>query len=246
MNLIIWNARGIENPRAFWELGRLIAEKCLTLLFFSEKKMREVNCRWWKFKLGFSGSFMVDCNGKSGGLALFWKSPAIVSVKSFSQGHIDCIIQEDDVIWKFTGFYGHPEAALRRISWDLLQRLKAISELRDFPWLVGGDFNEICYDSEKLGGNRKSPSHLQAFRDTLELCALQDISCFGEFFTWVNRRESNHAIFERLDRFVGNLGWRLMFPTARVESLEFYHSDHRPLCLKLYGDQARYSDGSRN
>lgn len=74
---------------------------------------------------------------------------------------------------------------------------------------------------------------MKAFRDSIELCNLQDLHCEGELFTWVNRRDGNHVIFERLDRFVGNLGWRLLYPTARVVSLDFYHSDHRPLWLNL-------------
>ncbi|XP_073152576.1 uncharacterized protein [Henckelia pumila] len=180
MNLIIWNARGLGNPRAFRELGRLVTDKCPTLLFLSETKMREFNCRSWKFRLGFSGSFM-------------WI--------------------EDATVWRFTGFYGHPESACRHFSWDLLYKLKTISELRDIPWLVRGDFNEICYDSEKLGGNRKAPSQLKAFKDTLEVCELPDICC-----------------------------------RAMAISLEFYHSDHRPIWLKLCGDQKnhRMSLGSFN
>lgn len=33
-------------------------------------------------------------------------------------------------------------------SWELLHRLEGIAELRDMPWIVGGDFNEICFDSK--------------------------------------------------------------------------------------------------
>ncbi|XP_073025066.1 uncharacterized protein [Primulina eburnea] len=237
MSIIIWNTRGLGNPRAFRELGRLIAEKKPTLLFLSETKMREVHCRYWKNKLGFSGCFMVDCRGRSGGLALLWKEPFSVLVKSYSHGHIDCLVQEKDRVWRFTGFYGQPETHLRHFSWELLHRLRGLTELRMMPWLVGGDFNEICFDSEKLGGNRRAPTQMQAFRDILDIYDLQDLHCHGEFFTWVNRRVSNNLIFERLDRYVGDLNWRLLFPSANVHSLEFFHSDHRTICLKLHGEQ---------
>ncbi|XP_073307184.1 uncharacterized protein [Primulina huaijiensis] len=160
-----------------------------------------------------------------------------VSIQSYSNGHIDCIVHDSEQDWRFTGFYGNPEVHMRHFSWELLHRLKDMAELKEIPWLIGGDFNEICYDSEKLGGNRRAPRQMQAFREVLELCELQDLHCSGEFFTWVNRRDSANIIFERLDRFVGNMKWRLHFPVARVTSLEFYHSDHRPLCLQLYSDQ---------
>lgn len=38
---------------------------------------------------------------------------------------------------------------------------------------------------------------------------------------------------ERLDRFTGTFEWRMMYPTSRIQSLEFYHSDHRSIFLDL-------------
>lgn len=246
MSLIIWNARGLGNPRAFRELRRLVAEKDPTLLFLSETKMRGSECRIWKNRLGFSGSFMVDCIGRSGGLALLWKESVDVILKSYSIGHIDCVIKDSGNEWRFTGIYGHPQSSLRHFSWDLLRRLKGMNELRDLPWLVGGDFNEICFDTEKIGGNKRPPSQMQAFREALEVCELQDIYCYGDPFTWVNRRSAENMIFERLDRFVGNLQWRLLFPAARAFSLEFYHSDHRPIHLVLKNSFAQRSSNTIN
>lgn len=50
---------------------------------------------------------------------------------------------------------------------------------------------------------------------------------------WVNRRRTENLVFERLDRFVGGLNWRLLYPIVKVSSLDFFHSDHRPICLQL-------------
>lgn len=47
---------------------------------------------------------------------------------------------EDDFLWHFTGIYGHPEAAMKIHTWELLHRLHSFSSL---PWINGGDFNEI-------------------------------------------------------------------------------------------------------
>lgn len=67
--------------------------------------------------------------------------------------NIDCIVTDKDKRWRFTGFYGNLIASLRHHSWSLLEQLNDIIELKDLSWLVGGDINEICFDSEKLGGN---------------------------------------------------------------------------------------------
>ncbi|XP_075499426.1 uncharacterized protein LOC142537821 [Primulina tabacum] len=233
MSCIVWNARGLGNQWAFRELKRLVAEKDPSLLFISEYKMRDYQCRWWKNILGFFGMFTVSCQCRSGGLIILWKTPLDVTVHSYSSRHIDCMVNHFEKCWRFTGFYGNPEARNRHLSWELLRRLSGLQEFICVPWLVGGDFNEICFDREKLGGNLRPLHQTQAFRDALDECTLQDLHGSGEFFTWVNRRSSNDLIFEHLDRYVGTLEWRLLYPTARAESLEFYHSDHGPILMKL-------------
>lgn len=138
---------------------------------------------------------------------IFWKDPIDISIQSYSDGHIDSLIQHLDKKWRFTGFYGHPESYNRNQSWELLRRLKEIHELKELPWLVGGDFNEICFDTEKKGGNPRLMKQTRAFRDVLDDCSLQDLNGSGDLFTWVNRRSKENLIFERLDRYVGSVTW---------------------------------------
>lgn len=42
--------------------------------------------------------------------------------------------------WRFTGFYGNPDASLRHSSWTLIRRLFGMYEFQDVP-IIGGDFN---------------------------------------------------------------------------------------------------------
>lgn len=56
--------------------------------------------------------------------------------------------EEDDTIWRFTSFYGEPDNFKRRITWDLLKRLGAMSSRE---WLVMGDFNETLQHGKKWG-----------------------------------------------------------------------------------------------
>ncbi|XP_075473358.1 uncharacterized protein LOC142504367 [Primulina tabacum] len=202
MSCIVWNARGLGNQRAFRELQRLIAEKNTSLIFLCETKLRDFNCKSWKVVLGFSGLFVVNCEGRSGGLILLWKEPLNVTVLSYSSGHIDSIVRHGEKRWRFTGFYGHPEANNRHISWTLLRRLSCMHELSRFPWIVGGDFNEIFFDTEKHGGNPQPLGQTRAFREVLDVSNLQYLHVEGEFFTWVNRRAHPNVIFERIDRYV--------------------------------------------
>ncbi|XP_073282346.1 uncharacterized protein [Primulina huaijiensis] len=165
---------------------------------------------------------------------LLWRTPFEVIIHSYSSGHIDCSIQHEEKLWRFTGFYRNPDSSRRHFSWDMLQRLCSMPELCNLTWLVGGDFNEICFDREKFWGNPRPLSQTRAFRDVLDNCSLQDLYGEGEFFTWVNLTHSlDGLIFARLDRYVASFEWKLLFPASQAHSLEFFHSDHRPTFIEL-------------
>ncbi|XP_073120906.1 uncharacterized protein [Henckelia pumila] len=174
-------------------------------------------------------SLLFLCETRNGGLCF---------IKSYSQGHIDSLVEHNAQQWRFTVFYGNSDTNLRHVSWELIRRLEGMQELRDFQWLIGGDFNEICYDSEKLGGNMKPAAQIADFRGVLDDCNLQSLHCEGDIFTWVNRRNSDGLIFERLDRFASSFSWRMLYPAAKCTSLDFYHSDHRPIHINLGTDSA--------
>ncbi|KAK3212709.1 hypothetical protein Dsin_017415 [Dipteronia sinensis] len=163
-----------------------------------ETRCKATKLENWRVKLGFKGKLVVDSFGNSGGLCLFWSDEVNVDLLSFSQAHIDvriCHFQKP--VWRFTGFYGHPRQDQRCHSWTMLRRLAGMSKL---PWICMGDFNEILWDSEKLGGITKNWKQVSDFRETLEDCGLEDMGFMGPNFTWCNKRDGDAMILERLDR----------------------------------------------
>jgi hypothetical protein len=46
-----------------------------------------------RVKLGFDSVFVVDCKGRSGGLALLWNSEVQVTIQNYSLQHINAPIQ---------------------------------------------------------------------------------------------------------------------------------------------------------
>ena len=56
---------------------------------------------------------VVDCIGKSGGLALLWKDDMGVEIQNYSSRHIHAKILStpNGGKWNLTGFYGHPNAS---------------------------------------------------------------------------------------------------------------------------------------
>ncbi|KAK6124264.1 hypothetical protein DH2020_042016 [Rehmannia glutinosa] len=181
--------------------------------------------------LGFNYGVFADSVGRSGGLALFWKDEVDVSVKYINRFFIDSIITSNGRAWRFTGFYGNPDRSLRVLSWALLRRLKSLFSL---PWLIGGDFNEIMFASEKLGGAAIIDANISLFCEAVDDCNLLDLGFCGPKFTWRKSLNPETNVHERLDRFLGNREWFDLFDRFKVAHLDFYGSDHR--AILLYSD----------
>ncbi|KAL5798041.1 hypothetical protein ACOSQ2_002861 [Xanthoceras sorbifolium] len=212
-------------------LSRHVRDLYPDLVFISETLLSHSKMEIIRVRLGFSGKLVVNNVGRSGGLSLMWSDSISVSLLSYSNWHIDVMVTLDSgSCWRFSGMYGNPEAAQRVHSWELLRRLKGMSSL---PWLIGGDFNEILRLDEKEGGAARPPFLINNFHEVLDSCDLGDLGCSGDRFTWCNGRKGVGFVKERLDRFVGNLAWRLLFPIFMVSHLEFWGSDHCPILIEF-------------
>lgn len=76
------------------------------------------------------------------------------------------------------------------------------------PWLVGGDFNVILNDSEKLRGLPVSQMETADFAQCVSNSGLKELTFSRSMYTWWNGRTSDDSIFERLDRvFCKEIFW---------------------------------------
>lgn len=154
MNLMVWNCRGMGSSLAVRILTDEVRTRDPLLVFLVETKASVSRIKGLQAKLNYTQGIVVPSDGRSGGLALLWKEGASVSFKSCSNAHIDVVFRENSssTPWRATGFYGHPETEKRHTSWQLLDDLR---HQCDMPWIVFGDFNEISYSHEKMGGAGK-------------------------------------------------------------------------------------------
>ncbi|KAL0461894.1 UNVERIFIED_CONTAM: hypothetical protein Slati_0077000 [Sesamum latifolium] len=168
---------------------------------------------------------------------LLWRKEVNVVVQSFSDSHIDAIVSDETGTngWRFTRVYGQPEAAWREETWRLLWTLSRVS-LRF--WLCAGDFNEILSQLEKIGAPRPR-RQIEEFRACLSYCQLADMGSSGHKFTWCNQRENPYTVRVRLDQVCATLGWRSMFPNARVVTEVARGLDHNPLIINLEADNSQ-------
>ncbi|XP_075095163.1 uncharacterized protein LOC142173465 [Nicotiana tabacum] len=120
-------------------------------------------------------------------------------------------------------------SAMKRLDlWDHLYYLASDMEL---PWLVGGDFNVILYEYEKIGGLLVHPPEYENFAFCVNSCGLFEQGYKGSPFTWWNGRSNAECIFKRLDRIFVNLPFQNMLPTIEVEHLIRTGLDHAPMLM---------------
>ncbi|XP_059451003.1 uncharacterized protein LOC132181787 [Corylus avellana] len=233
MSIMSWNCRGLGNPRTVRDLCRLVKVKKPEMVFLMETIMGKTKMERIRRRLGFPNMLVVDCVGKSGGLALLWTETIEVEVQNYSSRHINAKVNTKPSVgwWKFTGFYGHPEASKRKEAWGLIRHLATLDPK---PWICVGDFNEILYLSEKWGGNGRSRSLMADFQSTLVDCELVDMGFRGPKYTWNNGREGKDFIQERLDRAVVNDRWSSLFPQAEIVVEGSSCSDHLPLFVVFH------------
>lgn len=62
----------------------------------------------------------------------------------------------------------------------------------------------------------------------LELC---DLVVIGQKYTWMNNREGNEFVMERLDRAFATVEWVNMYPLYSLRNLPIIRSDHGPILL---------------
>jgi hypothetical protein len=163
-------------------------------------------------------------SSRSGGVMLLWKREIKIQQLFSAPSYIDVRVMEaPDKVWRLTGIYGEPRWEGKYKTWDKIRELHAQHNL---PWMIFGGFNEIMFSHEKEGGKQRPQNVMQAFRDVLSNCNLNDLGFVGEQFTWRRGR-----IRERLDIALVNGFWLNMHPEASLFHKDYMRSDHRPILV---------------
>lgn len=125
--------------------------------------------------------------------------------------------------------YGEPNQGLRDQVWERLTRMGII---RDEPWFIIGDLNEITGNHEKVEGPLRHADSFLSFNNTIQNCGLTEFPSLGNTLSWRGRR-GGHTVRCRLDRAMGNNEWHNLFPCSFVEYLGMVGSDHRPIVATI-------------
>lgn len=94
---------------------------------------------------------------------------------------------------------------------------------------MGGDFNVILNEEEKLGGLEFTQQEAINFAHCISYSGLSKINFSGSNYTWWNSRTDEACTFKRLDRIIANARIWELFPSSEVQHLFRQGSDHTPL-----------------
>lgn len=72
------------------------------------------------------------------------------------------------------------------------------------PWCLGGDFNEVKSNGERVGCLRNDRG-MRDFNDFINAMEAHDLPMAGRRFTWTNFQDNGAQ--SRLDRFLLSQGW---------------------------------------
>ena len=177
-------------------------------------------------QLGFDFFEIVSPMGHgAGGLALLWKERVKVEVIEANANLIDTVVEYEGKSFFSSFVYADTDYIKRRELWTYLI---SVSDARDAPWFITGDFNDILNETEKEGGLQRPESSYNDLRTFYSEGDLYDLQYSGDPLSWREQR-GDYLVRCRLDRAAANSNWAERFPTARSVYLTYEGSDHKPI-----------------
>jgi hypothetical protein len=212
-----------------------VRQYCPKIVFISETRQQRDRVSNLRHKTDFKNAFVVDGQGKGGGLGLFWDDEIKLQVLSYGMHHIDTVISDADhhASWRATFVYGEPRMQDRHVMWELLKRIKPVSKA---PWLLIGDFNEAMWSFEHFSGRRRPKKQMSDFREALAHCAVHDIGFSGMPWAFDNKQSRDRNVKVLLDRVVASASWLGWFPGVQLHRLVMSRSDHLRILLEIDQD----------
>jgi exonuclease III len=109
MKIISWHCRGLGNGPSIRGLLNIQKEEDPDILLLCETNMDRSRIESLRWRRGLSNMIVKDCQGRSGGLAIFWQNGINFQLRGMSRLSIDGeVVEKDGFIWRLTGFYREP------------------------------------------------------------------------------------------------------------------------------------------
>ncbi|XP_074265800.1 uncharacterized protein LOC141588248 [Silene latifolia] len=145
-------------------------------------------------------------------------------------------ISSGDSFW-YTVVYGFNSEGERQGLWSQLNNNHKDNCSK--PWCICGDFNSLLNYNERLGSD-VTWSEIRYFRQCVNYCEVTDIQAYGSFYAWNNKQDPTTRVFFRIDRYLINIDWMLLYPDSNAYFMNEGNFDHRPcICSRKPDSPAR-------
>lgn len=160
---------------------------------------------------------------------IIWKTNINLKVLDVHQQCVSVLVREENTDYDIvmTAVYADTYYIIRRELWN---HLSDMSDKLTEPWVIGGDYNAIMRNAEKLGG---AAPNIRAMNDFLHFQHDNDLIDLGfddSAYTWTNNNHEN-PIWERLDRILINHNCINMYPNTNITHHTHLLSDHSPITI---------------
>lgn len=178
-NLCIWNVRGINIPKKQKDVARVLHMNKVALCGLVETKIKQgtmVTYFSHYSKIGVYAPILLATKGAGFAWQLdtYEVNPLLVTdqVNHCRVKHIPTA-----TTWECSVMYGFNSITERVSLWTTLND---ISDKIQFPWMVGGDFNNVLHFDERVG-SPVTALETRDFKNCIGHCGLLDLKYKGCF-----------------------------------------------------------------
>ncbi|KAK1296069.1 hypothetical protein QJS10_CPB15g01203 [Acorus calamus] len=150
MESLFWNVRGAKGSEKQLDLSRFLRIHKPAFVSLLETKLDKTNLQVLGKKINFLNSSYLTTDGR---ICILWNKDIVdITVIEHSTQHVHCQVFCKRTLCTLhcTTVYASNIFSERLTLWHTLRSLSF--GLNGSPWMVGGDFNEVRFSSEKVGG----------------------------------------------------------------------------------------------
>ncbi|GMI90536.1 hypothetical protein HRI_002722900 [Hibiscus trionum] len=231
LKVISWNVRGLGRLEKAGAIRNLIRVNKPQILFIQETKLSAISPSLLR-RLGCDANFEhlhSPAEGSSEGILNAWDSRFFTLSESVISRRFIAVFGKfrgHDKLCGLVNIYG---PSIDNEKEDFFKELLEIINAHNAIWCLGGDFNAITSRDDKLGFSWNFQM-MEVFRSFIQDACLIDLPLHGGAFTWSNNRDPPTHV--RLDRFLIDNDFLLMFPNANQCLLPKAISDHNAIVLE--------------
>lgn len=181
MNIATWNLRGFNAPSRAQEALRLASDHSLSTLGLLETKVRQCN-----FNQITKGSFSFqkwehNYSSDKSGRIIVGQDQTRYCLKKLRESNqvmhfkVKCLVSNCE-FFRFV-IYANNNLQERELLWKDLCDFSPVNT----PQLVAGDFNNVLYSYERIGGDPVHPRETMPFFDCISSTGLMDLKSQGYF-----------------------------------------------------------------